>query len=96
MLFVSLYEGFGLPVIEAMACGTPVITSNVCSLPEVAGDAALCVDPLSIQEIAAALDQVLTRSSTTDERVQRGLVNVRRYSWERTGTAVRRAIEASL
>ena len=96
LLFVSLYEGFGLPVIEAMACGTPVITSNVCSLPEVAGDAALCVDPLSIQEIAAALDQVLSRSSTTDERVRRGLVNVRRYSWERTGTAVRHAIEASL
>jgi glycosyltransferase involved in cell wall biosynthesis len=95
LLFVSLYEGFGLPVIEAMACGTPVITSNVCSLPEVAGGAALCVDPLSVNEIAAALEKVLSCKSTADGMIQRGLVNARRYSWERTGAAVRLAIESS-
>ena len=56
--FPSLYEGFGLPVLEAMACGTPVITSNVSSLPEVAGDSAIMVDPYDVDALTHALQQV--------------------------------------
>jgi glycosyltransferase involved in cell wall biosynthesis len=58
LVFPSLYEGFGLPVVEAMACGTPVITSTTTALPEIAGDAAILVDPLSINEIAEALSRL--------------------------------------
>jgi glycosyltransferase involved in cell wall biosynthesis len=96
MLFVSLHEGFGLPVIEAMACGIPVITSNVCALPEVAGNAALTVDPLSVDAIAEALWTSLTDESAAAARVREGIAAVTRYSWERTGLAVRRVIESCL
>ena len=73
MLFVSLHEGFGLPVVEAMACGVPVITSNVCALPEVAGSAARTVDPLSVDAIAAALWTSLADSTASTTRVREGL-----------------------
>jgi glycosyltransferase involved in cell wall biosynthesis len=94
LLFASLYEGFGLPVIEAMSCGTPVIVSNVCALPEVAADAALLVDPRSVEEIAAALARLLSDSSLSQTLIRRGVANARRYTWERTGSAVLQAIEA--
>jgi glycosyltransferase involved in cell wall biosynthesis len=96
LLFVSLHEGFGLPVVEAMACGIPVITSNVCALPEVAGNAARTVDPLSVDAIAAALWASLTDNTTSTARVREGLGYVAKYSWERTGIAVRRVIESCL
>jgi glycosyltransferase involved in cell wall biosynthesis len=92
--FASLYEGFGLPVIEAMACGTPVVTSNVCSLPEVAGGAALLVDPQSQEQIAAALEQAILDPELRASLIERGMANAARYSWERTGAAVRETIEA--
>lgn len=80
-VFPSLYEGFGFPPLEAMACGTPVITSNCSSLPEVAGDAALLVDPTSIEAIAGAIEQVLSDPSLADELRQRGLQQAARFSW---------------
>jgi len=89
VLFVSLYEGFGLPVIEAQACGTPVISSDVCSLPEVGGGAALLVDPLSVEAIAAALEAVLTDTRLARRLTLAGHANCARYSWERTGEALR-------
>jgi glycosyltransferase involved in cell wall biosynthesis len=92
VLFASLYEGFGLPVIEGMACGTPVITSNVCSLPEVAGGAALLVEPDREDSIADALLTIKQDPTLRARLRELGLENVRRFSWERTGAKVRDAI----
>jgi glycosyltransferase involved in cell wall biosynthesis len=83
-VFPSLYEGFGLPVLEAMGCGTPVITSNVSSLPEVAGDAAVLVDPYNIEGIASAMQQVLEDPHLSNELREKGLARAKQFSWERT------------
>ena len=85
LLFVypSLYEGFGLPVLEAMACGCPVVTSNVSSLPEVAGDAAILVDPYDVQQLAVAMQEVWTNPNCAHELTQRGRTQAQRFSWER-------------
>lgn len=80
----SLYEGFGLPVLEAMACGTPVVTSTISSLPEVAGDAALLVDPLDIDALAAALRQLLADESLRAGLRARGLARAATFTWERS------------
>ena len=88
-VFPSLYEGFGLPPLEAMASGTPVITSNVSSLPEVVGDAALLVDPLQPEAISEAMRRVLTDSALRDDLRARGLVRARQFSWERSIHRVR-------
>lgn len=83
-VYPSLYEGFGLPVLEAMACGTPVITSNISSLPEVAGDAARLVDPYNVDEIALALYEMMCDEGARMEWRTRGLARARLFTWERT------------
>jgi len=83
-LYPSLYEGFGLPVVEAMACGTPVITSNVSSLPEVAGDAAILVNPYSVSEIAQAMKEVLLNDRKREEMREKGIKNAQRFSWQKS------------
>jgi len=88
-VFPSLYEGFGLPPLEAMASGTPVITSNVSSLPEVVGDAAVLIDPLRPEEIADAIERVLTDAELRDDLRRRGLERARHFSWERSVRRVR-------
>jgi len=81
--YPSLYEGFGLPVLEAMVCGTPVLTSNVSSLPEVAGDAALLVSPTDVGEIADGLAQMLEDAALAAKLSARGLEWTTRFSWDR-------------
>jgi glycosyltransferase involved in cell wall biosynthesis len=85
---VSLWEGFGLPVIEAMACGTPVVTSNCSSLPEVAGDAALLVNPKDVNGIAAALTRLLTDGALRASCVEKGRAQAARFTWEHTAEAI--------
>ncbi len=80
-VYPSLYEGFGLPIVEAMACGTPVITSSVTSMPEVAGDAALLVDPLSEDEIAAAMLQAIDRPELAASLRRQGLARSKQFNW---------------
>ncbi len=88
-VFPSLYEGFGLPPLEAMASGTPVITSKVSSLPEVVGDAALLIDPYDPGAIADAMRRVLTEPALAEDLRRRGLERVGHFSWERSVRRVR-------
>jgi len=86
--FPSLHEGFGLPPLEAMACGTPVVTSNVSSLPEVVGDAAIQVNPDIVFDIASALERVLLDDQLRRDLIKRGYQQVNRFSWEATAREV--------
>ncbi|MBD1842309.1 glycosyltransferase family 4 protein [Cyanobacteria bacterium FACHB-63] len=86
LVFPSLWEGFGLPVLEAMACGTPVITSNLSSLPEVAGDAALLVDPYKESAIAEAMKLIVTDSQMHDQLRLKGLDRASTFSWQKTAS----------
>ena len=85
LVFPSLWEGFGLPILEAMACGTPVITSNVSSMPEVAGDAAILVDPMNVSAIASAIGSILADTSLWNDLRSRGLRRAKQFSWTTTG-----------
>jgi glycosyltransferase involved in cell wall biosynthesis len=88
-VFPSLYEGFGLPPLEAMASGTPVVTSNVSSLPEVAADAAVLVDPYDPGAIADGIERVLTNEDLRADLRRRGLARARQFSWEQSVRRVR-------
>ena len=87
LVFPSLWEGFGLPVLEAMACGTPVITSNLSSLPEVAGDAAILIDPYKVEEITDAMQAIANETGLRSHLSQLGLQRATQFSWEKTGQA---------
>ncbi len=84
LAYPSLYEGFGLPPLEAMSCGCPVVTSNVSSLPEVVGEAGIMVDPRDIAGLAQAMRRVLTDSKLRNGMVRRGLEQAKKFSWEKT------------
>jgi glycosyltransferase involved in cell wall biosynthesis len=87
LAFPSLYEGLGLPVLEAMACGTPVVASNTSSIPEVAGDAGLLVDPRDVGGLATALERVLVDAELGATMRGRGLRQAARFTWEATARA---------
>ncbi|MGK5027413.1 glycosyltransferase family 4 protein [Janthinobacterium sp. RB2R34] len=84
LVFPSLYEGFGLPLIEAMACGTPVLTSTTTCLPEIAGDAAILVDPLSVSQIADGIAELCSNATLRDDLREKGLLQGAKYSWNET------------
>jgi glycosyltransferase involved in cell wall biosynthesis len=84
MAFPSFYEGFGLPVIESLAVGTPVVTSSVTSLPEVTGDAAFLVNPYNTDEITLALDELLSSDSLRNQLVAKGLERAKTFTWQKT------------
>ncbi|MBI2196517.1 glycosyltransferase family 4 protein [Candidatus Daviesbacteria bacterium] len=83
LLYASLYEGFGLPILDSFACGIPVITSNVSAMPEVAGNAALYVDPSSVEDIKEKLDLVMNDKSLRKEIIEKGFKRVKYFSWEK-------------
>ncbi|MFA7662322.1 MAG: glycosyltransferase family 1 protein [Patescibacteria group bacterium] len=82
-IFPSFYEGFGIPPLEAMACGTPVITSNIASLPEVVGQSAITVDPYQPEIIAQAMNYILTKPELKAKLIQNGFDQIKKFSWQR-------------
>ncbi|CAD5913065.1 Protein RfbU [Planktothrix tepida] len=96
VVFPSLWEGFGFPVLEAMACGTPVITSNLSSLPEVGGNAALYVNPYQVEEITEAMETLANNTEMRSHLRQLGLEQVKQFSWEKTGQKTAKVIQQYL
>ncbi len=89
----SLYEGFGLPVLEAMKNGCPVLTSNVSSLPEAGGEAALYFDPTNVNEIAEKINKVINNKDLREEMVKKGFLQVKKFSWEKTARETLKVLE---
>lgn len=96
LVMPSLWEGFGLPILEAMSCGTPVITSSCSSLPEVAGDAALLVDPYSPEQIARAMRDMIDVSGLREILREKGLAQVQQFSWQKTGLSTSQLLKQYL
>jgi glycosyltransferase involved in cell wall biosynthesis len=93
LLYISLFEGFGIPILEGMACGTPVITSNVTSMPEVAGDAAILVDPLDVTQITNALESIIKNTNLTNELIEKGRERIKHFSYKQSAIQVYNIIE---
>jgi glycosyltransferase involved in cell wall biosynthesis len=96
LVYVSYFEGFGIPLLEAMRCHTPVIAANATSLPEVAGDAALYVDPFSEEEITRAMVQVLTDTGLCDSLIAAGKIQCERFSWKSSSQQLWESIEKTI
>ena len=92
LVFPTFWEGFGLPVLEAMACGTPVITSNLASLPEITEDAAVLVDPYNTQAIASAMSDLATDLQMRSQLSKLGIQQAQQFSWAKTGTATKEVL----
>jgi glycosyltransferase involved in cell wall biosynthesis len=95
LAFPSLYEGFGFPVLEAMLCGTPVLCSNTSSLPELAGDAAVLVDPLSVKAIAAGMARLASDASLRESLVNKGFQQAAQFTWKRAAQLTLQALEVA-
>ncbi len=95
-VFPSLYEGFGLPVLEAMACGAPVVAGNRTSIPEVAGDGAVLVDPTNVAQMAEAIYRIISNKHYRDELRARALGQASNFSWERTAVKTHKVYESLL
>lgn len=96
MVYVPFFEGFGLPIIEAFRCHTPVITSNVSSMPEVAGDAGLLVDPISVDTIAQAMQTIATDATLRNQLTQKAIERSEVYTWQKTADALWQSIEKTI
>ena len=88
VVYTSLFEGFGLPILEAMNCDVPVITSNISAMPEVAGDAALLVNPESVSEIAAAMQTLIENPDLRQNLIERGRIQRKKFSWDKTAEII--------
>ena len=95
LVFPSLYEGFGLPPLEAMACGAPVLTSNVCALPEIVGDAALLVNPLEVESISDGLSALVNDLTRAMELRCKGLLRAKAFTWEITAARTRTVLQGT-
>jgi len=95
-ILASLYEGFGLTVLEAMACGTPVIAANTTAIPEVVGDAGLLFNPLDVDELVSAIDEVISDEGFSNSLVQKGFQRARSFSWERSAQMLLGLLEREL
>jgi len=95
-VYPSLYEGFGLPPLEAMACGTPVLTSNVTAMPEVVGDAGLLVDPYNVEAIAHGIRRLVEDSALREELRKKGLERAKQFTWERTAELTWAVLEEAM
>ena len=84
MVYVSLFEGFGIPIVEAMSCDVPVITSNITSMPEAAGEAALLVNPNSVDEISSAMQKIVLDSAVRSSLIEKGRTQIKKFSWNLT------------
>jgi len=96
LVYPSLYEGFGLPPVEAMACGTPVLTSNICALPETVGDAGVLVDPTDPEAIADGIRRLAEDTALIETLRQRGLARASRFTWNGTAARVLNVLQATL
>lgn len=96
LAFVPYFEGFGIPILEAMNCNIPVISSNVTSMPEVAGDAALYVNPFDINEISNAMEKIYSDKSLRVELIEKGKIQRQKFSWEKSADLLWSAIEKAI
>ncbi len=96
LVYASLFEGFGIPLVEAMNCGVPIITSNTTSMPEIAGDAALIVDPYSIEEIAQAMNTLANNKDLREQLISAGNIRKLEFSWDKTAEKLWGTIEKAL
>lgn len=96
VLYASFYEGFGLPILEAQSCETPVITSKTSSMMEVAGDGAMLVDPDNVNSITNAIQKVLTDQEFVDNLIEKGKVNTKKFSWKKTAEETVKVYEYAL
>lgn len=96
MVYVSLFEGFGIPIVEAMSCEVPVITSNITSMPEAAGDAALLVNPNSVEEISSAMKNLVEDSTLQNSLIEKGRTQLKKFSWDLTAEKLWRCCEKIL
>ena len=92
-VYPSLFEGFGLPILEAMACHTPVITSNITALPEVGGDAVIYVDPYDSESIANGMQQLVEDSNLRLKLIEKGIVHIQKFSWDKSAKKIWKILE---
>lgn len=93
LTYVSYFEGFGIPIVEAFYAGTPVITSNITSMPEVAGDAALLIDPFSIDSISSAMEKMANNEELRNSLIEKGFVRAKDFSWQQSADKLWESIE---